>query len=92
MLEYSLSFSLFSPSVFLDFQFLRIQSRGVSSGLEEDPPMLGNLWPRALLEMKSRVPEAFHQEVTKFRTGASVPPGLSGGESAVSDTHVLLCM
>ena len=62
MLEYSLSFSLFSPSAFLDFQFLRIQSRGVSSDLEEDPPMLRNLWLRALLEMKSQVQEAFHQE------------------------------
>ena len=43
----------------LTLLLLRIQPRGVSSGFEEDPPMLSNLQPRALPEMKSRVLETF---------------------------------
>ena len=36
---------------------LSMHSRCVSYGLEEDPAMLSNLQPRALLESKSRVLE-----------------------------------
>ena len=40
---YNLSFSFLSPSIKKNFQFLKIHFRGVSSGLEKDPPMSGNL-------------------------------------------------
>ena len=54
------------------FQFLRIHSRDVSSGLEEDHPMLSKLQPRALLEMKSNIPETFYQEAF-VRRGSECP-------------------
>ena len=40
---YNLSFSFLSPSIKKNFRFLKIHFRGVSSGLEKDPPMSGNL-------------------------------------------------
>ena len=47
----------FSPSIFKNFQILRIHSRGVSSDLEEYPPILNNLQLRMFLEMKFGIPK-----------------------------------
>lgn len=47
----------FQPSVFKNFHFGGIHSRGVSSRSEEGPPVLSLLQLRVLLEMKSSIPE-----------------------------------